>query len=279
MNKASAKTIALIARQELRIVLRNRWTAVYAAVFAALTFAISYFGLAVVEKAGFQEFDRTAVSLLNLVLYIVPLASMLLAVQSLSSEAGSTDRLFTEPVTAAEIILGKAAGLSVAHILSALAGFGFTGIFIAIKAGLFGFSAYAILVAFTIAIGVVFIALACLLSVAAGRGPRAYAAVLVAWFVSVIVFDLAVIGISLALPEGYANRTALAGVFLNPVDATRVAALLAISGKEMFGAAGALLVRSLHGAAAAVALLCAALAAWTAVSLAAASALLARQDA
>ena len=61
----------------------------------------------------------------------------------------------------------------------------------------------------------------------------------------VLLFDLLIIGLSFVLPDTMANRTAFAGVFLNPIDATRVVALLAISGKEMFGPAGAQLVRSL----------------------------------
>ena len=273
-----ARLIALIARQELRIALRNRWVILYAAVFAVLTFSISYFGLSVAEFAGFQEFDRTAVSLLNLVLYLVPFATMLMAVQSFSAEGGGVDRLLTEPVARLEILLGKISGVGVAHILAAVIGFGFTGMLIAAKAGMHGFGAYLSLAGFTIILGIVFIALASFLAIAAGRGARAYALVLVAWFVSILMFDLVIIGISFVLPEGWANRVALAGVFLNPADAARVAALLSAAGKEMLGAAGAILLRAFGGAGGAIALLTLALAGWTAVYTALAADLLKRQD-
>ncbi len=104
----SPRIVGTIARQELRIILRNRWIMFYSAIFAVLTLAVSYFGLAVIEFTGFQEFNRTAVSLLNLVLYIVPLATMLMAVQSCRTEGGATDQLFAEPVTLTEIVLGQA---------------------------------------------------------------------------------------------------------------------------------------------------------------------------
>ena len=129
------RPVATIARHELRIVLRSRWVPVYALIFASLTFAVSYFGLTVVEYTGFQEFDRTAVSLLNLVLYVVPLATMLMAVQSFRDEGGATDQLFTEPVTKGEIVLGKLIGLSLAHILATVVGFGLTGVMIGIEVG------------------------------------------------------------------------------------------------------------------------------------------------
>jgi Cu-processing system permease protein len=273
-----ARTLVVIARQELRIVLRARWVAAYVLVFAALTLAVSYFGLAVIEVAGLQEFDRTAVSLLNLVLYVVPLATMLMAVQSFREEGGATEQLFAEPVTRTEILLGKLLGLSGAHVLATLLGFGCTGVLVGWKVGTVGLSSYLVLVAFTLVAGIVFLALAAALTLLAGRRTRSYAVVLVAWFLLVLLFDLLIVGLSFVLPEAWANRVAFIGVFLNPLDATRVATMLAISGKETFGPAGAQLVRSLGGEVQAVALLAGSLVAWAVAASACAAAALRRQD-
>jgi Cu-processing system permease protein len=272
------RTLLVIARQELRIVLRARWVAAYVLVFAALTLAVSYFGLAVIEFAGLQEFDRTAVSLLNLVLYVVPLATMLMAVQSFRDEGGATEQLFAEPVTRTEILLGKLLGLSGAHILATVLGFGCTGVFVGMKIGTVGIGSYLVLVGFTVLAGIVFLAIAAALTLLAGRRARSYAVVLVAWFLLVLLFDLLIVGLSFVLPEAWANRVAFAGVFLNPVDATRVGAMLAISGKETFGPAGAQLVRSCGGEAQAVALLVGSLVAWVAAASVGAAKALARQD-
>lgn len=257
--------LAAIARQELRVLLRSRWVLAYAAVFAVLTFGVGYFGLAVIEYAGFQSLDRTAVSLLNLVLYIVPLATLLMAVQSFRPEGGVTEQLLTEPLTAAEIVLGKLAGLAGAHALSVLVGFGLTGALIAVRVGTGGLRAYLTVVAFTLLVGLVFSALGALITLLARRSLRAYALVMVAWFVLVLLFDLVVIGLTFTVPERWANRLALGALFANPVDATRVAALLGIAGRELFGPAGAVLVRSLGGTAPATALLIAALVLWIAL--------------
>lgn len=258
--------------------LRNRWILAYAAVFAALTLAISYFGLSIIEFTGFQGFQRTTASLLNLVLYIVPLVSMLMAVQSLSVEGGTTEQLFTEPVTRAEILLGKIAGLVGANILATLFGFGLTGLLIARRVGTAGLSSYIILVGMAILVGIVFSALAAVLAISLRRSLRAYAAVLVVWFVLVLLFDLLIIGLSFLLPEHLANRTAFAGLFVNPVDAARVATLLAISGKEMFGIAGAQLTRSLGGVPQAIGALLLAMLAWSTLLMTAAVMALNKQD-
>ncbi len=278
MTAVDPRTLAVIARQELRVLLRSRWVVAYAAVFAVLAFGVSYFGLAVVEYTGFQSFDRTAVSLLNLVLYLVPLASMLMAVQSFRPEGGVTEQLLAEPATRAEIVFGKLLGLVGAHLLATLLGFGFTGALIAVKVGTLGLPAYLAVVGYTLLIGAVFLALASLLTLLARRGIRAYALILVAWFVLVLLFDLVVLGATFLLPEVWANRLALFAVFANPVDAARVAALLTVAGREVFGAAGAQLTRALGGTGAAAALLTAVLVVWAVVPAVAAAVTLRRQD-
>lgn len=272
------RIVLTIGRHELRITLRSRWVVIYAAMFGVLALAVSYFGLTVIEFTGFQEFNRTAVSLLNLVLYVVPLATMLMAVGSFRTEGGANDHLFAEPVTFTEIVFGKVLGLMTAHVLATVLGFGLTGVLVGSKVGTRGISSYLVLVGFTVLVGMVFVSIASLLTILAGRGARAYAVVLVTWFALVLLFDLAVIGLSFVLPEMWANRTAFAAVFLNPVDATRVGTMLAISGKEMFGPAGAQLVRWLGGVGESVLLLVATLVFW--ITLPAAGSILAlrRQD-
>ena len=130
----------------------------------------------------------------------------------------------------------------------------------------------------SLATGTAFCAVAALLTVLVRRGPRSYATVLVAWVLFVLVYDLAVLGLSFLLPEGVADRAACWSLFFNPVDAARVATLLSTVGKEMFGAAGAMLVRSLGGVQPALWLLLAALAAWTMLPAAAACLVLKHQD-
>ena len=278
MAIVSLRTIFTIARHELRITLRNRWILLYAAMLAILTLAVSYFGLAVIEFTGFQDFSRTAVSLLNLVLYIVPLATMLLAVQSFKTEGGATDQLFAEPVTIAEIVVGKMSGLATAHVLAVLIGFSLTGAFIGSEVGLQGIRSYLLLLIFTISIGLVFLAVSTMLTVLSERGPKAYAVVLITWFALVLLFDFLIIGLSFLLPEIWANRVAFAAVFINPVDATRVATLLTISGREMFGPAGAQLVRNTGGIPQAVTLLSLSLLVWIIIPVLVAARSLLRQD-
>ena len=272
------RIVCAIGRQEVRIILRNRWVLAYALILAALSFAVAYFGLAVIEFTGFQSFQRVAVSLLNLALYLIPLGAMLMTVQSFRPEGGATDQLFSEPVTVGEIVIGKTLGLMASHLLATVLGLSFTGILVGSRNSLEGLGAYLTLLAFSLLTGAVFISVAVLLSVLSHREVKAYALILVTWFFAVILYDLLVIGINFLVPEYWGNRLSTAAVFMNPVDAARVATILSICGRELFGAAGAKLVRDLGGITQAVFCLTCALVVWAVVPLAASIQALKRHD-
>jgi Cu-processing system permease protein len=275
----SLRLCSIIARQELRAALRNRWVFVYGAIFAVLTTAVSYFGLAIIEYTGFQGFERTAASLLNLVLYIIPLAAMLMTVQAFSAEGGLTNALLAEPVTRAEIVCGKLLGVFSALALATLLGFGLPGIVIARQTGTAGLASYFTLLGYSLLVAACFCAIAACLTMLSQRTPRAYGVVLIAWFAFVLLYDLAVIGVSFLLPEGAANRLSYVSLFFNPVDGVRVSTLLATVGKETFGVAGVMLVRALGGTSTALLALGLSLMLWVVVPTAVSSLLLARQDA
>ena len=257
--------ITTIARQELVINIRNRWTLIFAAVFGALVLAISYFGLVTAGAVGFQGFARTSASLLNLVLYVVPLVALTMGTLSFTSEKSLNEMLFSQPVTRTEILLGKLAGLFGSILIATLLGFGAGGIVIAARAGTAGALRYPILVSFALLLALVFLSLSSLVAALCRRQTKAFGVALFIWFFYVLFYDLLVIGVTFLLKERAANNFIFVSLFGNPVDMTRVGALLALDGKEVFGAAGAALLRSLGGETASMVLLVAALGIWIVV--------------
>jgi len=270
--------IRTIDRLELVINIRNRWILVFALVFGGLVLAISYFGLATAGAVGFQGFTRTSASLLNLVLYIVPLISLVMGTLSLTSEKSAGEMIFSQPVTRTEILLGKIAGLFAAILAATLLGFGVAGLVIASNAGTDGLVRYPLLVALSLALALVFLCLAAAVSVVCRRKPVAFGVALFVWFFFVLFYDLLVIGGTFLLPERTANTFLFASLFGNPVDLVRVASLIALNGKEIFGPAGAALVRFLGGDGPSIAFLLGALFLWTLIPLLIARRFLQRQD-
>ena len=156
--------IGTISRQELIINIRNRWTLVFAAVFGALVLAISYFGLVTGGNVGFQGFARTSASLVNMVLYIVPLVALVMGTLSFTSETSASELLFSQPVTRGEILLGKFLGLFASIFTATLIGFGLAGIIIAVKAGTEGAWRYPAFVAFSLLLAMIFLSLSAFIS-------------------------------------------------------------------------------------------------------------------
>ena len=270
--------ITTIARQELVINIRNRWTIVFAVAFGALALAISYFGLVTAGQIGFQGFARTSASLLNLVLYIIPLVALVSGTLSFTSEKSAGELLFSQPVTRTEILLGKLLGLFASIFTATLFGFGLAGLIIALNAGTEGSLRYPLFVGFSLLLALIFLSLAALISALCGRKAKAFGVALFVWFFFVLFYDLLVIGATFLFNERTANTFIFASLFANPVDMVRVASLMALDGKEIFGPAGAALLRFLGGEMMSLVLLLSALALWIIAPFLLARSLLGRQD-
>lgn len=270
--------ILTIARQELVINIRNRWTLVFAGVFGILVLTISYFGLVTGGAVGFQGFARTSASLLNMVLYIVPLVALTMGTLSFTNEKTGSELLFSQPVTRGEILLGKFLGLFASTLTATMVGFGIAGIIIAVKAGTEGSSRYPLFVGFSLLLALIFLSLSALTSALFRRQSKAFGAALLVWFFFVLFYDLLVIGATFLFRERTANVFIFASLFGNPVDMVRVGSLMMLNGKEIFGAGGAALLRFLGGETWAMFSLILALSIWIVVPLLGAHRLLKHQD-
>ena len=270
--------ITTIARQELVINIRNRWTLVFACVFGILVLSISYFGLVTGGTVGFQGFARTSASLLNMVLYIVPLVALVTGTLSFTSEKSAGELLFSQPVTRGEILLGKFFGLFASILTATLIGFGLAGVVIATNAGTEGSLRYPAFVALSLLLALIFLSLSAFISALCQRKSKALGVALFVWFFFVLFYDLLVIGLTFLLKERTANAFIFGSLFGNPVDMVRVASLMTLNGKDIFGAGGAALLKFLGGDGASLALLLVALSCWVVVPLFMAQRLLSRQD-
>ncbi len=267
-----------IASQELKITVRSKWTLIFALVFGVLALGIATVGLTTAGYAGFQSFTRTSASLLNLVLYIVPLMALLMGTLSFTSEKAANDLLFAQPISRSEILLGKTLGLFGSILVSTLIGFGLAGVIIAVNVGANGSLRYLMFVGLALGLGLAFLSLAILAAIAAHRRASAFGLALFLWFFFVIFYDLLVIGVTFLMKPTMANAFTLFSLFGNPVDIVRVAGLILLGGREMFGPAGALLVRTLGGTTGVMILVMAMIGLWIIIPLIIANRLLWKQD-
>jgi Cu-processing system permease protein len=272
--------LGLIARQERLIAVRSRWTQIFAGVFAALALAVASSGYVLSGGHGVQDFSRTAVSLVQLVLLIVPLSSVVIGVLSLAPERGAAELLYSQPVARGTVLIGKLVGLFQALVAAQAIGFGAAGLVIFSQSGPEGLAGFFGVFLGAAALTAVFLSLAALLGASAigRRRTRALALALVAWFVAVVLFDVAALGLASLLRSGPASRVLIVAVIVNPVDAVRTATLLGAEGIAAFGPASLALLRFTKGPAGAAVLLALSVVGWIVGPAAAAVARLRRTD-
>jgi Cu-processing system permease protein len=245
----NARALFLIARQERVLAIRSRWIQIFAVVFALLALAVAASGYVLSGGHGVQDFARTAASLLQLVLLLVPLTALLIGVLSLAPDRGAAELLFSQPVARRTILLGKLLGLFEALVAAQAVGFGAAGVVVFSQSGDEGLRAFLILGAASVTLTAVFLSLSAWLAATAigRRRTRALALALVVWFVTVVLFDVAALGLASLLPSGLASRVLIVAVLVDPVDGVRTAALLGIEGAAAFGAASLAFLRFTKG--------------------------------
>jgi Cu-processing system permease protein len=272
------RNIVVIAEQEFRITLRSKWIQIFAVVFASLTVAISYFGMVTSIVVDFEGFTRTTASLLNLVLYLVPMLALAAAVSSFGAGEGSAQLLFSQPVSRSDVLFGKLLGLFASLAVAVLFGFGVSGFIIAARSGTDGIMRYLGFITLTLLLLLTFLCLGAFASVISNGRARALGVALGIWFFFVLFYDLLAMGVASLVRPQTANAVILCSLFANPIDLVRVSGLLILGGPTIFGAAGALLVRTFGSTAAPVFFLSLATLVWSALVLVVTGRTLSRQE-
>jgi len=258
---------SMFARQEFVLAARSRWTQIFAVVFGGLAFAVAASGYILSGGRGVQDFARTAVSLVQLVILLVPLTSLLVGVMALAPERGQAELVFSQPVARRTVLFGKLFGLFLALAAAQAIGFGAAGLAVSWEAGDEGVSRFLLLVAGSLSLTAVFLAVAAFIAAGAPQGgrARALAIALAVWFVAVVLFDVGALAAASFLRSGRASRLLILSVLVNPVDAVRTGTLLGIEGVTAFGAASLAFLRFTRGPAGAAAAIAASVALWVVV--------------
>ncbi|MFO0847338.1 MAG: ABC transporter permease subunit [Gemmataceae bacterium] len=233
------RAVALITGQEVREARRNRWFLVFAVIFAGMALGLSLLGMSGLGNIGVAGFGRTAASLLNLVMVVVPLMALVVGVTSVvgEREQGTLHTLLAQPITLDEVLLGKFVGLTAALLATVLAGFGLSALVITYYGGGSQAGAYARLVGFTCLFAVAYLSGGFLVSTLTRKTPTALGVGLFLWLVSVLLSDLGLMGTAVVLE--LSPRTLLWLSLLNPAQVFKLLVLDGIQGNlETLGPAG-----------------------------------------
>ena len=237
--------VITITQKELQDARRNRWYLIYVIVFAGLSLALAWLGMTGLGDYGLAGFGRTAASIINIVLLIVPLMGLTLGAISLAGERERSTLLYllAQPVTQLEVLLGKYLGLAIALFSALVLGFGISGILIALQGGSAEINLYLLMVLLAFMLALVSLSIGFLISSVVRKGSTAISIALFIWLLLLIFGDLGIMGTSMVLKLGVGQLFTL--TLLNPMQIFKIAAILNIRGSlEVLGPAGIYALRT-----------------------------------
>jgi Cu-processing system permease protein len=273
------RAVHVIAGQEIRVGLRNRWIVATTLLLAALALSLTLVGSAPTGTVGVDPLAVIVVSLSSLTIFLLPLIALLLSFDAVvgEQERGTLILLLAYPVARWEVVVGKFLGHTAILAVATVIGYGAAAAALMLRGGLedAAWPAFAAMVGSSILLGAAFIALGGLASVVVRERATAAGMAVAIWLAFVLLYDTALLGILVA-DQG---RTVDAGLLdalllLNPTDVYRLFNLTGSDSVSVYaGMAG-------PGGASRLApgLLIAVLGAWIAGPLALATAIFARRQ-
>lgn len=228
------------AKREFRDALASKWFLLYTVAFSVLAVGVSFLSLSGVGSHGFAGFGRTAAGLLNLIMLVVPLMALTAGAGSIAGERerGTLLYLLAQPVSRAQVLLGKYLGLAAALLCSLGIGFGVSAGVLAWRAGGVGVGSFVMLIAFTAMLAVAMLSLGVLISVVSRRTGVATGIALFAWLTLVFVSDLGLMAGSLLFKLRVQEMFGLAVV--NPLQSFKMAVIVNMNASlDVLGPVGA----------------------------------------
>ena len=225
---SAAAAVKLVALKEFRDCLRSRWLLFGSALFAILSVAVFFGTAAIGGTLQYQPLPSVMNYLLSLTVFLLPLLALLLCYDAFVGEAesGTLLLMLTYPLSRLQWLTGKAIGQGGAILLVLAAGFAVLPLIQAFLPVPYGMGellgAMAVLIATGWLLGLVFMLLAYWVSLTVRHKAQALALLLVVWFTAVLLYDLALLVISVAGADTLGRSALTALMLANPASVFRL---------------------------------------------------------
>ncbi|MFT9850132.1 ABC transporter permease [Aneurinibacillus sp. REN35] len=219
------RRILAVSSYEWQIMLRSRWLAAFALLFAVLGALLFYWNETLFMNGAAQGLTRQSMLLVNMLLQLVPLMGLLLSSLSLSGERsdGMTRLLRTYPLTDWQYVAGKFLGLVLAFLCAILAGVVVVYVGTALLGWSGGVRAVSTLLLTSVPLVAAFTAVGLWLGSWVKSRLQAVAGSLLLWFFFVYLYGMLTMSVLPTLPR-IIQEPVLAGLLmLNPVETVRIA--------------------------------------------------------
>ena len=216
-----------IAGSELRILRRNRWLFMATLIMVLFALALTFAGSAPTGSLGVDMLTVSVASMTTLSVYLAPLLALMMSFDAISGDRdrGSLSLLLSYPAGRGEILLGKFLSHLAALAFAMTVGFGTAGALAAWSggAGADSLLALARLIATSILLGAVFLALGYGVSSISTSSTAAAGLSAAIWLIFVVLYDLGLLGAVVMDEGGFFTQSVFPWLMVaNPADAFRV---------------------------------------------------------
>lgn len=235
-------SVLILAAQEIRMGVRNRWVLAISSLMAVLALALSLLGSAPTGLLDVDALSLSTVSLSSLSVFLIPLIALLLSYDALVGEVdqGTMLLLLSYPISRHDVVIGKFVGQVAIIAFATIFGYGLSGVLTALSQDVMppdhAWWSLGVLVLSSIVLGAIFIALGLMCSAMARNRGIAAGAVVALWLFFVIIFDLLLLGSLVSGADEMLSPEAFSGFLLaNPTDIFRMINMGSVSGSGLVG--------------------------------------------
>ncbi len=241
-------TPLVLFRRDLTSSLRSRWLLGFAFSFAAMGVSFAYLGALGLSEVGFRAYSAAVAGIINLNLYVVPLAAIVSSSLSLVTERerGTLEFLLSLPIAKWELVLSRL-GASVLSLTAAIAlGYGLASWILWLLLSDADLRIYLSMFGTSILLASAFSGIGVLISSSTRSRFGALALALGAWIGMVMVYEVVLMAAVILLRLDPATVVVL--IVLNPVQASRLMMVYNVDPTLSFlGELGVTLLRQLGG--------------------------------
>ncbi|PYY29654.1 Uncharacterized protein PIL02S_01854 [Paenibacillus illinoisensis] len=222
-----------VANREVKLGFRNPWS--YSFLILFCVFSLS---LLVINSLNVVEgYSGTTSSLVNLILYLLPLMTLFIGSFSLTSEKedGSWQLLSTYPLATSSFILGKYLGLSCVLLTIVSFGYGLMGLISGFVGNSFSLLTYGLFILFSCGLVFMFLTIALFIGSVCKNRWQALTISVSVWFFSVIAWPtLLIAGLSF-VPYTWVQPMLSIFTLLNPAELIRLFVVIKLGGGSVLG--------------------------------------------
>lgn len=227
------KPVFHIALREVKIGFRNAWAYSFLGLFSLFSLTL----LLIQAQNVVEGYSGLTGSMLNLIMYLLPLMTLLLGSFSLTAEKeeGSWELLSTYPISTFAFIAGKFIGMAIVLLTIIAFGFGLTGLIGAIGGRGFGATTFGLFFAFSVGLVLLFLAVAIGIGTIARNRWQALTIAVAVWFFAIIGWPALLMAGLGQLPYLWIKPAVVGLTILNPAELVRLFIIVKLGGGSVLG--------------------------------------------